>query len=130
MNKTFFAIGCILCAIAVGTGALGAHGLRNVLPENSLDVYKTAVLYHFLHGLGMITISLIPPPFVNKFTKYSFWALLDGVILFSGSLYLLSTKSLWTDHSLSWLGPVTPLGGLFFIAGWLMAAIAITRKTR
>jgi uncharacterized membrane protein YgdD (TMEM256/DUF423 family) len=128
INKKYFATGCVLCALAVASGALGAHGLRNVLEPYSLDVYKTAVLYHFLHAFGMILISLAGGITSNKYLRISFWCLLTGIILFSGSLYILSTQSLWSDSSLSWLGPVTPIGGLFFIVGWIMAAISVFQK--
>ena len=128
MNKFFFALGCLLCAVAVGTGALGAHGLRAVVQPYMLEVYKTAVLYHFLHALGIIILSIVPATFYNKTLKIAAWLLLSGIILFSGSLYLLATKILWTDSALSYLGPVTPLGGLFFIAGWVTAIIGIYQK--
>ncbi|MBA3902051.1 MAG: DUF423 domain-containing protein [Bacteroidetes bacterium] len=130
MNKNYFATGCVLCAIAVGIGAMGAHGLRNVLDPYSLEVYKTAVLYHFLHSIGIIILSFIPALQRGKLIRLAFWLLLGGIILFSGSLYLLSTKSLWTELPLNWLGPLTPLGGLLFIAGWLTAAIGIYQIKR
>jgi uncharacterized membrane protein YgdD (TMEM256/DUF423 family) len=128
MNRSFFATGCVLCALAVGSGALGAHGLRNVLDPYSAEVYRTAVLYHFLHAIGILAVSLMSRMVRGRFIHLPFWFLLSGIILFSGSLYLLSTKELWTDSSLLWLGPLTQLGGLFFIAGWVSAAIGIFQK--
>lgn len=128
MNKIFFAAGCVLCAIAVGTGALGAHALKDKLDPYFLDVYKTAVLYHFLHSLGIIILSVLPLEYQTKRMRISAWLLFIGIFLFSGSLYLLSTRTLWTDLALSWLGPVTPLGGLLFMSGWLVAATGIFQK--
>lgn len=128
MNKNYFATGCVLCSLAVATGALGAHGLRNVLEPYSLEVYKTAVQYHFFHALGIIAISFMSANYSNQLSKFAFWFLVSGILLFSGSLYILSTKSIWSEMSFNWLGPITPLGGLFFIAGWISAALAVYQK--
>lgn len=128
MNRFFFTLGCILCAIAVGTGALGAHALQDKLEPHFSDVYETAVLYHFLHALGIIILSIIPACYQTRSVKISGWLFSIGILLFSGSLYLLSTRSLWTESSLAWLGPITPLGGLLFIIGWIVAATGIYQK--
>ena len=128
MNKFFFALGSILCAIAVGTGALGAHALKGEFEPYFLEVYKTAVLYHFLHALGIIILSILPAGFQTKSLRIATWLLFIGILFFSGSLYLLSTHTLWSDATFSWLGPITPIGGLFFIVGWITAAIGIYQK--
>lgn len=109
----------LLLALAVINGALGAHALQKVLTPDALESWKTAVLYHFIHGFAC----LLP-----NTSKTSQWLWLSGIGLFSGSIYLLSTSAL-TGLSVSWLGPLTPLGGMLFIAAWLVYARDLARKT-
>lgn len=97
---------------AVTLGAFGAHALKDKLTPYSLDVYKTAVLYHMIHGLGLFIIAWLSTHLTDPKVQTAGIFLTTGIILFSGSLYLLSTLG-W-----KWLGPVTPLGGLSFLIGW------------
>jgi len=108
------AIASIFLAVAVGLGAFGAHGLRDKLDAYSMDVWNKAVLYHFIHGLGMLIASLMPR--TSPVSEYACWALAAGILIFSGSLYVLAVTGLRT------LGAITPIGGLCFIAGWLLLA--------
>ena len=102
---SWFKVGAITCFLAVALGAFGAHALKATLEANdSHETWNTAVLYHFLHGLALIVLSTN-----NRLPCYLF---LTGILLFSGSLYLLAAT-----HA-TWLGAITPLGGLFFLAGW------------
>jgi len=105
-------IGAILLAIGIILGAFGAHGLKPILPAHSFSSYETGVLYWLVQSLAWLSIS---------FEKWPSRLLLAGQLAFSGSLFLLSTQSL---HALAvaWLGPITPLGGLLLIAGWLWVA--------
>lgn len=121
--------GFILMALSVALGAFGAHGLEPHLEPRQLDVWKTAVNYQFIHALGMMMLSAIAnKPWIRaERLRYAQILLLIGVILFSGSLYFLSTKGL-LGINLSWLGPVTPIGGVCFIAGWLLAALSVTKE--
>ncbi len=108
----------LLGGLAVILGAFGAHALKNTLSAPDLEVWKTAVLYHFLHTLALGAFR--PGRWPSMF-------FLAGIGLFSGSLYLLSTSSLH-GMPVSWLGPVTPLGGLLLIAGWLLTAAQLRRN--
>jgi uncharacterized membrane protein YgdD (TMEM256/DUF423 family) len=108
------AIASIFLALAVGLGAFGAHGLRDKLDAYSMDVWNKAVLYHFIHGLGMLIASLMPR--TSTVSEYACWALAAGILIFSGSLYVLAITGVRT------LGAITPIGGLCFIAGWLLLA--------
>ena len=114
------AIGAIFLAFAVAIGAFGAHSLRDRLDAYSMGVYEKAVLYHFLHALGLLVL-----PAVAKTTRGANRAglsLTAGILLFSGSLYVLVLTGVRT------LGAVTPFGGVAFIAGWLLLAWDVLRK--
>ena len=101
-------------ALAVGLGAFGAHSLEALLVQNGrLDTFQTAVNYHFYHTLALLGIGIlatIKPDW--KGITFSAWCMVLGMLIFSGSLYLLSLSGI------SWLGAITPLGGLAFILGW------------
>ncbi len=110
--------GAILMALAVGLGAFGAHGLRDRLDAYSMSVYEKAVFYHFIHALGLLIVSYLPRTGTFSMSAASFVCalLLAGIVIFSGSLYLLAI----TGNR--WLGAITPIGGLSFIAAWLLLA--------
>lgn len=111
---------CILGAFAVILGAFGAHGLEEYLSGDQRETYDTAVLYHFIHVLaGLYGISQMHEK--ERWARLSVVFFTFGIVLFSGSLYLLSTADL-TSIPTSWIGPVTPVGGVFFIFGWLSLA--------
>jgi uncharacterized membrane protein YgdD (TMEM256/DUF423 family) len=118
------AIAAVFLALAVGLGAFGAHGLKARLDANHLDIYKTAVLYHFLHALGLLIVSVLPktgtisPEGANSVC----WLLAAGILIFSGSLYVLAVTGIGV------LGAITPFGGVAFIAGWLLLAWKMARR--
>ncbi|MFH1569988.1 MAG: DUF423 domain-containing protein [Gemmatimonadota bacterium] len=121
--RTFLVLGSALAALAVTLGAFGAHALKGRLSPEDLEIYRTAVLYHFLHALGLIATALAVQHLPEAAAaRWAGWALLAGVVLFSGSLYLL----VLTGARL--LGAVTPLGGAAFIAGWVLLAAAALRS--
>lgn len=124
MNWT--ATGGILMALAVAAGAFGAHGLRSRLDAYSLSVYEKAVFYHFVHALGILCIALLAR--TNAITVpgagRAAGLMLLGIIVFSGSLYALSLTGIRV------LGAITPIGGVAFIAGWLLLAYEATRIQR
>jgi uncharacterized membrane protein YgdD (TMEM256/DUF423 family) len=100
--------------LAVALGAFGSHALRGKLSEYSLDVYKTAVMYHFIHALGLFVVAWLSTQYQNPKINLAGIFMLIGIILFSGSLYLLSVTGQ------KWLGAITPFGGLSFLAAWLL----------
>jgi uncharacterized membrane protein YgdD (TMEM256/DUF423 family) len=108
------AIAAIFLALAVGLGAFGAHGLRDRLDAYSLGIWEKAVFYHFIHSLGILIASLMPRS--SPVSNGACWALAAGVLIFSGSLYTLALTGVRS------LGAITPIGGLCFIAGWLLLA--------
>ncbi len=112
------AIAAVLLALAVALGAFGAHGFRNRLTADMLDIYRTAVLYHFLHALGQLVVSVLPRTGLTSQLEAESvcWLLLAGILLFSGSLYLLAVTGTTA------LGAITPFGGVAFIAAWVLLA--------
>lgn len=116
MNKQLKIV-AILGALAVGIGAFGAHGLKPLLSSDQLETFKTASFYHFIHVLPMLLITLYNKE--QKVLNQCFTLFLAGIICFSGSLYIISTKHLIGGDVWNFMGPITPVGGLFFILGWL-----------
>jgi uncharacterized membrane protein YgdD (TMEM256/DUF423 family) len=116
MKINYIQIAAIVGATAVGVGAFGAHGLEPILEANGrLNTFETAVKYHFYHALAILVVAVwyhFQPE--RKILVKSMWSFLIGIIIFSGSLYVLSLTGI------TWLGAITPLGGVAFIAGWLM----------
>jgi uncharacterized membrane protein YgdD (TMEM256/DUF423 family) len=111
--------GAFLLALAVAFGAFGAHGLREQLTASAmLSVYEKAVFYHFVHALGLLMVSFLPrtQTFSDYATGWVCALLLGGIVLFSGSLYAMALTQVRA------LGAITPIGGLAFIAGWLVLA--------
>ena len=111
---TMIRIAAALCFLAVALGAFGAHALRSTLETRGmLDVWNKAVLYHFIHAIALLALALY-----GTANRGACWLLFAGIFLFSGSLYLLALSNV------RWLGAITPLGGLCFLAGWAWLIIA------
>jgi len=128
MNKQIIVTAAILGMLAVIFGAFGAHSLKAVLSPQQLKVWDTAVQYHFYHVFALLFLST----FVRVESKLifaSYCLFAGGILLFSGSLYILSCSSILDWSWARYLGPVTPVGGLLFISGWLcMALVALRYK--
>jgi uncharacterized membrane protein YgdD (TMEM256/DUF423 family) len=122
MVKTILMTASILLALAVALGAFGAHGLKSQLSTEMMQTYKTGVEYHFYHALGLLLIGILSVSLPSGLLNWSAILLFAGIILFSGSLYVL------TITGIKWLGAVTPIGGLSFIAGWILLFLAVWKK--
>ncbi|MBD1432801.1 DUF423 domain-containing protein [Sphingobacterium sp. DN00404] len=127
MNKQIILIASLFGLTAVILGAFGAHGLEGKISEYHLGTWKTANQYHFYHTLALLFLSTFSRA-KNASIRVSFIAFTVGMLLFSGSLYLLSIRSLIGLEGFGWLGPVTPLGGLCFMVGWIGLFIAAVRN--
>ena len=114
MSVLFFRIAAALCFLAVALGAFGAHGLKQTLETHGmLDVWDKAVLYHFIHAIALLVLALY-----GAANRSTWWLLFAGIFIFSGSLYVMALTNL------RWLGAITPIGGLCFLAGWALLIIA------
>jgi len=117
--KLFLAAGAAAALLAVTLGAFGAHALKNRIPPEMLAVWRTGVEYHVLHALGLLAVGLVAQHLPNSgLLRWSGWLMLAGIVLFSGSLYLLALSGP------GWLGAVTPVGGLAFLAAWALFVAA------
>ena len=115
--------GALFMALAVGFGAFGAHIVQDMLTPDRFEVYQTAVQYHFYHALGLLVLGVvISNGEESKWISRSAACLIGGMLIFSGSLYILTL----TDTA--WLGMITPIGGFLFILGWIFFAMGVIRK--
>lgn len=118
MDKTFLLIGALAGFLAVALGAFGAHGLRARLSPEMLAVFETGVRYHVCHALAIVLVALILGRMDGWLVRTAGWMFTAGIVLFSGSLYLLALTGVTI------LGAVTPVGGLAFLLGWAFLAAA------
>jgi uncharacterized membrane protein YgdD (TMEM256/DUF423 family) len=112
-----FRLAAALCFLAVAPGAFGAHALKDTIQNHGMtDVWNKAVIYHFIHAIALFMLSIF-----GASSRAPWWLLFAGIFLFSGSLYIMALSNL------RWLGAITPLGGLCFLAGWVWLIIAPPR---
>lgn len=122
MLKTWVALGAVNALLAVALGAFGAHGLKQHLSPEMLTIYKTGVDYHMWHALGLILIGALGAHLPgNVLLAWAGAIMVVGILLFSGSLYILSVTGI------RWLGAITPFGGAAFIVAWALVLIAMGR---
>jgi uncharacterized membrane protein YgdD (TMEM256/DUF423 family) len=127
--KVLFTLGALLGALAVILGAFGAHKLKLVLTPEQLQTFETGVKYHFYHVFAIAIVGLLWLKFPTSGFLWSGWFFVIGIVLFSGSLYLLANKGTLNLSSFTGLiGPLTPIGGLFFIIGWITLAFQIFKN--
>ncbi|MBK8490446.1 MAG: DUF423 domain-containing protein [Saprospirales bacterium] len=122
MHRPFFIWASFFALVAVAFGALGAHALKEVLSPGSLATFETGVRYQFYHALALFITSFAYAQRPETLFRWAGRLFIAGVFCFSGSLYLLSTRELLGIGHWTWLGPITPLGGLLFLSGWWLLA--------
>ena len=129
-QKTFLAIGAFSMALAVAFGALGAHALKAVLDADKLMSFTTGVRYQAWHSLALILLQCIPVAYIGSgAAKASSIMMTIGIVFFSFSIYLLSLRDvLGLSDSIAFIGPITPLGGVLFMAAWLTLGVAVLRR--
>ena len=127
--KHYLTLASAFAGTAVILGAFGAHALKAKLTIEQLQVFETGVKYQFYHAFALIVVGLLSEKFTGSALNYSAWFFTAGILLFSGSLYLLSTIEINGMMGIKKiLGPITPLGGLCFILGWISLIIAVRTK--
>jgi len=118
MKKQILIWASIFGLIAVVLGAFGAHSLKEIVSANMLNTWQTGVQYQFYHTFALLFLSALSDS-KPKYIKLSFYSFVIGILLFSGSLYLITLKDFLGAPWLKYVGPITPIGGLFFMVGWL-----------
>ena len=119
MNKTYLITASLLGALAVALGAFGAHGLKRIVDAESVATFQTGVQYQVYHTFALLAAAILYERFPNKWIKWAGTCFIIGIVLFSGSLYLLTLLKAADRVGLRGVGIITPIGGMFFIAGWL-----------
>jgi uncharacterized membrane protein YgdD (TMEM256/DUF423 family) len=129
MNKNFLSVAAISGCLCVVLGAFAAHKLKETLPPDAVSVFETGVRYQFYTSFALLFVGLLFEKFPNKLMKWAGYCFIIGVILFSGSLYALTIFRIYDAAGFDKIGILTPFGGAFMIAGWLLIFLGVTKKT-
>ena len=128
MQRPFLLLSSFSGAVAVLLGAFGAHYLKEKLSTDALHSFQTGVSYQFWHTFALITVAILIEKYQGRLLTASGYLFAAGIILFSGSLYLLSTRALWGGDAFTWIGAITPVGGLCFAVAWILMLINFTKN--
>ncbi len=126
-NNTWLITAAVLAGLAVTAGAFGAHGLKKMVEPQFVETFKTGAQYQFYHALAIGLLSLTSQFSDSVWLKRSFYCFLSGIIIFSGSLYIIVLGKTINTEGVNWAGPITPIGGLFFLAGWVCFALGVKK---
>lgn len=121
MNKKILITASLFGAVAVVLGAFGAHGLKNLISADALTIWAKGVEYQFYHTFALLFLSQLKE---NRWTNMAYRFFSFGILFFSGSLYLLATRTFTEISFVNFIGPITPIGGLLFIIGWIMLLLS------
>lgn len=128
MNKNFLGVAAISGCLSVALGAFAAHKLKEILTEDALSVFQTGVRYQFYHTFALLAAGILYEKFPNRLINWAGLCFIIGTVLFSGSLYALTVFRIIENVSYDKIGIITPFGGTFLIAGWLLIFLGITKK--
>ena len=130
MHRGYLTTAFVLAAVTVALGAFGAHKLADVAPEKAVKTFETAVRYQFYHVIALALTGILYNSYRNKWVRTSGMFFLLGIFLFCGSLYLLTLSMAIESADFKWVGPITPVGGVFFILGWIYLAVGIRNNKK
>ncbi len=128
MNKNFLSIAALLGALSVALGAFAAHKLRDIAGPDTVAIFETGVRYQFYHVFALLMVALLSERISNKWMIWAGNCFILGIILFCGSLYALTALRIAESTHLTLAGIATPIGGVFFIVGWIFLWLGVTRK--
>jgi len=128
MHKGYLKTATILGALSIALGAFAAHTLKNTISDYALGIFETAVRYQFYHVFALLFTGILFKEFPGKLLKWSGTFFIAGIILFSGSLYILTAIKAAVVPGYNWVGAITPVGGLCFIGGWICLFLGISKK--
>ena len=121
MDRLFFSLGCLAGFLGVALGAFAAHGLKSKLPPDMFNIFEVGVRYHMYHALALLGVAAAAAHWSGPWLTAAGWLFVFGIVVFSGSLYLLAMGGP------RWLGAITPIGGLAFLIGWALLAWVVWR---
>lgn len=130
MNKSFLSVAALLGALSVVLGAFAAHKLKQMTGAETVAVFETGVRYQFYHVFALLMVALLSERFSNKWMIWAGNCFITGIILFSGSLYVLTALKIADSLHGQLVGVITPVGGLFFIAGWIFLWLGVSQKAK
>lgn len=125
MHRNFLRIAALFGALSVILGAFGAHKLKELLGPENVTSFQTGVTYQFYHTLALLVLGVLYKRYPNKFVEWAGFLFIGGIILFSGSLYLLTAMQATKSAGISGFGLLTPIGGLLLVAGWILLLLGI-----
>ena len=128
MHKGFLRTAAVLGALAVTLGAFGAHGLKTMVPPETVNTFETGVRYQFYHTFALLAIAILFEKFPHRNIRYAGVCFIAGIVLFSGSLYALTLLQATNTVGLRGIGAITPIGGVFFIVGWICMFLGISSR--
>ncbi|MEP7279358.1 MAG: DUF423 domain-containing protein [Bacteroidota bacterium] len=128
MHRGFLITASFFGALSVALGAFAAHTLKQIAAADTVAVFETGVRYQFYHTFALLAVAILYEKYPGSLLRWAGSSFQAGVVLFSGSLYLLTVLKMYEIKGLLWVGFFTPLGGLFFIAGWILIVIAAIKK--
>ena len=128
MHKMFLIIGTILAGLAVALGAFGAHGLKKIVDADTVAIYQTGVQYQMYHALVLLAVGILADRIQNGIINYAGFLFIAGIVLFSGSLYLIASLKAMNKEISTGVGIMTPIGGMLFIIGWILLLFALLKK--
>jgi uncharacterized membrane protein YgdD (TMEM256/DUF423 family) len=128
MHKIHLILGSILAALGVVLGAFGAHGLKKIVPPETVSSYQTGVQYQMYHAFALLIVGILSERISSNLINWAGAFFVLGIVLFSGSLYLLASLKAMDKVGVLGIGIITPIGGLMFIVGWILLLVAIIKK--
>lgn len=129
MHKTFLFIGALFGVLAVVLGAFAGHGLKKIVQPADLSTFQTGVQYQVYHALALLVTGILYEKFYNKWMRFAGFSFIIGILLFSGSLYLLVLLKANSSVGINGIGLITPFGGIFLILGWVFMLIGIAKRS-
>ncbi|RYZ60763.1 MAG: DUF423 domain-containing protein [Chitinophagaceae bacterium] len=128
MQKIYLIIGTVLAGLAVALGAFGAHGLKKIVSAENVATYQTGVQYQMYHAMALIIVGILSERIASHYLSYAGVLFVAGIVLFSGSLYLIVSLYAMNKAVPTAVGILTPIGGLFFILGWISLLLSLLKK--
>jgi uncharacterized membrane protein YgdD (TMEM256/DUF423 family) len=128
MHKIHLVLGSILAGLGVVLGAFGAHKLKQIVPPETVSSYQTGVQYQMYHAFALLIVGILSERLSSSLINWAGAFFVIGIVLFSGSLYLLASLKAMDKVGVSGIGIITPIGGLMFIMGWILLLIAVIKK--